>query len=133
MAKTVKKPKEAEKKTGKAIPSSEQANTNDTHDSRGKFTKGNQAARGHSTKQQTKAIDFKVVFQNAITNRDMVAIAKKMVKLAKKGDIKAAKEVLDRCMGKPPQTHEVGGIGGEPIPVSIVDFGKIKIGNDNTE
>jgi hypothetical protein len=52
-------------------------------------------------------LDFKKVFQQAVSHKDMVAIAKKLVKKAKAGDVKAAKEVLDRCMGKAEQPVRV--------------------------
>ena len=96
------------------VEEAKDTNTNANHVSNGDFAKGNTAAKGHSTKAQKKGHDFKAMFQQAITHADMTAIAKKLVELAKKGDVKAAKEVLDRCMGKAPQPHAVN-ITGEVI------------------
>jgi len=38
---------------------------------------------------------------NAVTEEDMRTILGKLVELARSGNVQAAKEVLDRCLGKP--------------------------------
>jgi len=38
---------------------------------------------------------------------------------AKKGNIVACKEINNRALGMPKQTHEVGGIDGEAIPIEL--------------
>ncbi len=37
----------------------------------------------------------------AVSDKEMKAIVKKLVELAKRGNVPAAKEVLDRCLGRP--------------------------------
>ena len=37
----------------------------------------------------------------AVSDKEMKAIVKKLVQLAKSGSVPAAKEVLDRCLGRP--------------------------------
>lgn len=39
----------------------------------------------------------------------------KYLELARKGDLRALKDMFDRRFGKPKETHEVSGIDGEPI------------------
>lgn len=82
---------------------------NANHTLSGDFAKGNNAAAGHKQGDHAKANDFKKTFQAAITDQDIIDIAQKMVFLAKTGNVKAAKEVLDRCMGKPPQAVNIEG------------------------
>jgi ferritin-like protein len=43
----------------------------------------------------------------AISVEDMQAIVKQLITKAKNGDIPAIKELFDRALGKPHQTHEV--------------------------
>jgi len=74
----------------------------------GQFSNGNQLAIGHLGKQKTeKARLLKLCFLDTITVEDMKDIAKKIVEMAKAGDVTAAKEVFDRCFGKALQTHEI--------------------------
>lgn len=74
----------------------------------GQFVKGNQLSRGsHNMKAQSKGKLLKAAMLNAVTAKDMVAIVKKLIKQAKAGDVPAIKELFDRCLGKPLQTHEV--------------------------
>lgn len=42
-------------------------------------------------------------------------VARKLLDLAKSGDMPAIKELADRTDGKVPQAHEHGGTGGGPI------------------
>ena len=37
----------------------------------------------------------------AVTTADMRAVVRKLLDLAKAGNVQAAKEVIDRCIGKP--------------------------------
>ena len=93
---------------------------------KGQFAKGNTAGEGKKTPSAIHKQRLTEVFKATVTSQDIIAIAKKLVEKAKKGDYQAAKDVLDRCLGKPKETLELGGIDGQPITVRIVDFGKIK-------
>ena len=37
----------------------------------------------------------------AVSDKEMKAVVKKLVELAKSGNVPAAREVLDRCLGRP--------------------------------
>lgn len=112
MKKTKKKSsKKAVKKTAKAAkkPISD-----------GKFKKGNTASRGTTSAKAKGRRKFADAFKSAITESDMIAIAKALVKKAKLGEAKPAKEVLDRCLGKPMQAIEVTGEDGGAIKTQLV-------------
>ncbi len=53
---------------------------------------------------------------SAVSSEDIKAIIKKLVKQAKAGDIRSAREVLDRCLGKTKEVSE----GGRDIPTSEI-------------
>lgn len=91
-------------------------NRSGNFDSNGKFAKGNRAGEGHSTPSHTATQDFKKWFQGAVSKQDISDIATAMVTKARAGDAKAAQLVLDRCMGKPEQPVNVGGVDGGPLP-----------------
>jgi hypothetical protein len=76
-------------------------------DNKGRFAKGNQLSIGNKGNQTTKAKLLKQCFLDTVTIDDMKAIATKIVNMAKRGDVSAAKEVFDRCFGKAIQAHEV--------------------------
>ncbi len=87
----------------------------------GKFAKGHNFSAGkHNSALVAKARELKSALLNAISCKDIQEIAKKLVSKAKKGDVPATKEILDRCLGKPEQTHNMEGelafrlILGEP-------------------
>lgn len=65
----------------------------------GRFAKGN--AGGPGNPYARKVAKLRSVMLQAVTQADMKAIVKKLVDEAKGGDVRAAKEVLDRCLGKP--------------------------------
>lgn len=62
----------------------------------GKFGPNNQAAAGRTS----RAAELRRSFLAAVTPEDMVAIAAKLVEMAKAGDVACAKLVLDR-LGRP--------------------------------
>ncbi len=75
---------------------------------KGQFTPGNQLATGmgdHKSRSQSRILRNELL--EAITRKDVRDIAKALLKKAKKGDTAAIKELLDRCLGKPHQTHGV--------------------------
>jgi len=69
-------------------------------DSAGKFTKGNTASRGHKTPNASRTQLLHNALIQAVGPRDIRAITKVLIKMAKGGDIQAIKEVYDRALGK---------------------------------
>jgi len=67
-------------------------------DSSGKFSAGNQFARGQSRRKHAEKL--RRAFAEAVTEDDVADIARGLVSLAKDGDTQAAKLVLERCCGK---------------------------------
>lgn len=90
----------------------------------GKFAKGNTEGSKTKGKQplHAKKMEFAELFKAAISPDDIKAIADKLVSQARAGNVKAAKEILDRCMGKPPQAVELTGAEGAPLAVQIVNY-----------
>ena len=62
----------------------------------GRFQPGNKAAVGH----QTRSMKLRAAMLAAVTEKDMRAITKHLVKLAKGGDLKAIELLLNRTIGK---------------------------------
>jgi hypothetical protein len=54
---------------------------------------------------------FRVAFLNAITDGEIRAVARMLVKTALGGEPWAIKELLNRCLGKPPE-DEASAVGG---------------------
>lgn len=59
-----------------------------------------------------------------------IELGSKFIELARKGDIRALKDLFDRRFGKAKETHEVGGINGEPIKNEVKWI--IQDGTDNS-
>lgn len=66
---------------------------------RGQFTAGNHASRGNPLARRIGQLRSALV--EAVTGEDMVAIARKLVELARGGDVLAMRLLLDRCLGRP--------------------------------
>lgn len=64
----------------------------------GRFAPGNKIARGNP--HAKRVAQLRATMMRAVTQKDMRAIVKKLVELAKDGHVQAAKEILERCMGK---------------------------------
>jgi len=71
----------------------------------GQFAKGNPGGPGNPYAKRVAALRRALLEQ--VQEKDVRAIAAKLVRLAKDGDIAAAKEVLDRLMGKAQQSIDV--------------------------
>ena len=71
----------------------------DGRDGRGRFAPGNKCGRGNPLAKRVGRLRSAMI--EAVTDDDMRAIIVKLVELAKDGDVTAAREVLDRCLGKP--------------------------------
>ena len=64
---------------------------------KGRFAKGNPGGPGNPLAK--KANQLRVALSKAVTVADIRTIAKKMIDLAREGDIQAAKLVFDRALG----------------------------------
>ena len=74
-------------------------NGSDGRDERGRFAPGNPGGPGNPHAKQTG--ELRSAMLKAVTEKDMRAVVMKLVELAKSGNVPAAKEVLDRCLGRP--------------------------------
>jgi hypothetical protein len=68
-------------------------------DDRGRFTKGNKSGRGNPFARRVAAM--RQALMDAVSDEDVAAISKKMVELARGGDVAAARLVLGYVIGKP--------------------------------
>ena len=84
-------------------------NGSDGRDSHGRFCKGNRGGPGNPIAQQVSQI--RRVLLSAVTEEDLVDIVQSLINKAKAGDTLAAREILDRLMGKAKVTMEI-----EPPP-----------------
>lgn len=67
-------------------------------DSTGRFVTGNAGGPGNPYAKRVAAL--RLAMLEAITEEDMRAILGKLVELARLGNVQAAREVLDRCLGR---------------------------------
>ena len=77
---------------------------------RGRFAKGNPGGPGNPYAR--RVADLRAALLESVTEQDIRAVARALVKRAKEGEIPAIRELLDRLMGKagdnPPE--DAGGI-----------------------
>ncbi len=72
---------------------------NGDRDERGRFAKGNPGGKGNP---HARAVGkLRTALLEAVSEEELKTIVKKLVELARQGNVQAAKEVLDRCLGKP--------------------------------
>ena len=74
-------------------------------DTSGKFLPGNAGGPGNPYAQ--KVAKLRAVMLSAVTEKDMRAITKKLVKLASAGDLKAIELLLNRTLGKADSVPQV--------------------------
>lgn len=74
------------------------------HDDRGKFKLGNPGGPGNPHMRRVHEIRNKLM--SCVTDEDLEEIAAALIAKAKAGDVIAAREILDRIMGKPTQHVE---------------------------
>ena len=74
-----------------------------------RFAVGN--AGGPGNPHGRRVAQLRTVLLDAVTDDDLQAIVAKLVEMAKGGDLRATKEVLDRTLGKSPAAVviEIGG------------------------
>ena len=68
-------------------------------DATGRFAKGNSGGPGNPYAK--KVGQLRSAMMRAVTPTDMRSIVQKLVELAREGNVPAAREVIDRCVGKP--------------------------------
>lgn len=65
----------------------------------GRFLAGNQAARGNPVAKKAQLL--RVGLMRAVSSGDLRAVIRKLVDLAKSGDVAASRLLLDRVLGPP--------------------------------
>jgi len=89
---------------------------NGSRDARGRFVKGNAGGPGNPNAQHVAKL--RDGFRSACSVADVRAICRKLVSMAKKGNLMAVREVLDRTIGKSPAAVEDGdGDGQKLLPI----------------
>ena len=68
-------------------------------DEHGRFAPGNVGGPGNPHAKQVGKLRSAMLA--AVSDKEMKAVVKKLVELAKSGNVPAAREVLDRCLGRP--------------------------------
>ncbi len=71
------------------------------------FQKGNTLAAGHGRPYAKQVHALKKVIFDTTTPHDMQVIWKKLLYMAKRGNMPAIREVMDRCFGKAIQAVEM--------------------------
>lgn len=83
----------------KRKPSTTEPNGATGRDASGRFARGNKAAKGNP--MAARVAQIRVALIEALTTDDVRAIVRALISRAKKGDVAAAREILDRAIGKP--------------------------------
>jgi len=78
-------------------------------DDLGRFLPGNRGGPGNPVARQTAALRSALLA--AVGTKDLQAIVRKLIEAAKAGDVAAAREVLDRVLGRSVARHEVDAAG----------------------
>ena len=89
-------------------PSANGPNGPNGRDATGRFSKGNPGGPGNPYAQRVGKLRSALL--RAVSEADMKAIVARLVKLAREGDVRAAKEVLDRCIGRPTEADLIARI-----------------------
>ncbi len=71
-----------------------------SRDTKGRFTAGNQVARGHKSRHASKVQQIRNAVLSSVTIADITEIIKVQVKSARDGNLDAAKFLMDRVLGK---------------------------------
>lgn len=77
------------------------------------FQSGNRGGPGNPLGGRIEKLRARLV--KAVSEKDIDAIAKRVIFNAKKGDIGCIKELFDRLFGKSPQALNLGGRDGESL------------------
>jgi len=87
-----------------------QASAKPGHLPNGDFAPGNQIGKGQGNPYAKKVAAIRAALFDAVTPADISEVVAKILAQAKAGDMIAARELLDRLLGKPKQTMEVDGL-----------------------
>lgn len=78
--------------------------TGNGRDVAGRFTLGNPGGPGAAAHRRTvRARELQAALVEAVTSQDIADVIRALVAQAKSGDVSAARELLDRCLGRPAQ------------------------------
>jgi hypothetical protein len=89
-------------------------------DAGGRFAVGNSGGPGAIAHERTKrARALRQALHDAVTPEDMAAVARALIDKAKAGDVAAARELLDRIIGRPLPAPPQGDDDGEDKSVVI--------------
>src|SRR5438132_13253725 len=77
----------------------------------GRFAAGNKLARGNPN--NLKAQQLRNTLLATVTEKDLIEVTKKLIGLAKSGDMAAIRELLDRILGKPTASIELTQVEAE--------------------
>ena|SRR3990172_2127122 len=80
------------------------SNGHNGRDAGGRFVKGNPGGKGNPRAKQVA--DLRRTLLSAVTDDDLRRIVRMLIDKAVGGDVAAAREVLDRMLGKPKATVE---------------------------
>ena len=93
---------------------------------RGQFAKGNEGGPGNPYAKRVAALRSALL--ESVTEADIRAVARALVKRAKEGDVPAVRELLDRLLGKrdptgpqvmgPPIIKVVTGLPDDPVELT---------------
>lgn len=86
-------------------------------DTKGRFVQGNSFATGNPFAKRTHAL--RAALLASIRPEDIREVIEMLLAKAKRGDVVAARELLDRTLGKPAQAVAVTGPDGEPLGVTL--------------
>jgi hypothetical protein len=75
---------------------------NNGRDTAGRFADGNAGGPGNPGERPTSRI--RAAMMKAVTDADIEEIVRKLVSMAKWGDVAATRELFDRLLGRPGQT-----------------------------
>jgi hypothetical protein len=89
-------------------------------DASGRFAPGNPGGPGAIAHERNKrARALRQALHDAVTREDMAAVARALIDKAKAGDVAAARELLDRIIGRPLPASPQGDDDGEDKSVVI--------------
>lgn len=80
-------------------------NGHDDRDDAGRFTAGNRGGPGNPHARRTA--EFRSAFLDAVTPEDVAAVVRALVNLATRGNVAAARELLERTCGRVPLAEPV--------------------------
>ena len=86
----------------------------------GRFLPGHGGGPGNPHAQKVHRLRSALL--NAVTPADISEIVRKLIEMAKEGDLAATKELLDRTIGRPVAAVELTGADGEPL----LQFGRLQ-------